>query len=193
MYIHYLYKVHASDPVSLENEPKYVHPTKLTNFKYHAKHMSNSILAFNQILWTDEGRCLKTGEVPIDLGIEGGGDFREPLSHNPVSSNVPIEFQSYPQQLPPDPGLPLPNPNFLNAGPAQAGSELYPQEGPSEDSAYFRPFLGIGSLGLFPPGEMQDFDFGQFDVSSIVLESFDKAGENSATPSEAVSQCTYCP
>lgn len=62
--------MHAKDPISLENEPKYLDASQLKGIHMHGRRARDSILGHTRILWTKDGHCLKEGEETTDLGVE---------------------------------------------------------------------------------------------------------------------------
>jgi hypothetical protein len=89
--------MHAKDPVSLENEPKYLDASKLKGIRMHGRRARDSILGHTRILWTKEGYFVKKGEEPTDLGAEEDnyqtsvgqsaaqtGEFVNPLSQTRI-------------------------------------------------------------------------------------------------------------
>ena len=72
----HLHRFYEKNHITIEDEPKYIDPRKLTSFKVDAPQVRESILGNTQILWTNGGGYAKPGEENADLGIEEDSDFQ---------------------------------------------------------------------------------------------------------------------
>ncbi|KIX09067.1 uncharacterized protein Z518_00145 [Rhinocladiella mackenziei CBS 650.93] len=194
IHVRYLYKIHARNPIVLENEPQFIDAKKLTSFKINAVYARESILGHNRILWTRGNGYAKQGEEVTDLGIEGENDAQssnsmtattgqdgtrtirpQPRVPSPSSTTLHPSYSSTfrqesapapPPSIPPGPGSEDP---YSQRPTASIQPEVYPPEMHTID--FFRPFLDPEMLDLFPHGEVRDFL--HLDTSPLSLDFFD--------------------
>ncbi|KAI9934821.1 hypothetical protein MW887_000438 [Aspergillus wentii] len=79
-----LYKVHASAPFPLTDEPKNMTPDALREFKPASSRARLSILTHNSIIISDQGSTAQAADDIGDLGLENA-DSREP---GPAEENI---------------------------------------------------------------------------------------------------------
>ncbi|KAI5456813.1 hypothetical protein BGZ63DRAFT_396209 [Mariannaea sp. PMI_226] len=78
-YAEYIMKMHANNPLYLDNEPKGLLPDKLNGFRVVASQARASILGHNAVLWKEDGISVQGDEV-MDLGF---GSEQPVLGHGP--------------------------------------------------------------------------------------------------------------
>lgn len=152
-----MYNIHHKGPTILEGEPKYLDPSKLTNFKINAAHARTSILEFTGILRSKGDGYVIPGEETNDLGLEEGSDMALPL---PPEQREPQQTSQ--EQLQQETPSILPQLNFLTG------------EGPTLD--IFNSFLDPEMLNLFPNGEIPDlagFDTNLLSLDYLEMEGWD--------------------
>ncbi|RFU31448.1 hypothetical protein B7463_g4870, partial [Scytalidium lignicola] len=151
--------------LTLENEPKYLDPKKLTTLKVYATRARESILSHNQILWTNSEGYVKPGEEVTDLGLR---EANNALPRTVASAQGKEDYSRYPQQ--PDNGIsstpshssqPLQSSRIaVSSDSSSANLTQLPYTPPSTDPflpEFFLPFQDPEMIDLFPNGEMLDF------------------------------------
>ncbi|KAK5942970.1 hypothetical protein PMZ80_003975 [Knufia obscura] len=79
--------MHSRNHIVLEDEPRYLDPSKLKGFRVTALHARQSILSHNGILWARGEGCAEQGEEVYDLGVQDDAGTDSPN----VSSTVTME------------------------------------------------------------------------------------------------------
>ncbi|OBT75851.1 hypothetical protein VF21_04434 [Pseudogymnoascus sp. 05NY08] len=178
IHFQYLYKMHAKDPVPLEDEPKYLAEGKLKGFRISASHARDSILGHNSILWTKGDGYAKSGEEVTDLGIQGENSLQpSALTSQEFSRTITPQIQRPPSRAPiaeeDQPLLTSADPNPTTT----IQQDLYAQPSPTLD--FFHPFLDPEILDNFPDGEVLDFSqYGTIPASFDFFDGWDLgAGE----------------
>lgn len=82
--------MHSRNHIVLEDEPRYLDPSKLKGFRVTALHARQSILSHNGILWARGEGCAEQGEEVYDLGVQDDAGTDSPN----VSSTVTMEGES---------------------------------------------------------------------------------------------------
>lgn len=173
-----IYKIHADNPIDLENEPKLVDPKKLIKFRIKARNARDSILGHNKILWRNGDMCLRSNSEIADLGIED--DEHEHQNHNSLSRGP--DAHSGDRNGVGRPALGGPT----QASPRTSGAfnereayqlptttelqqEQFIEDGLLEmDSLdFFRPFHDPEMLDLFPNGQPMEFSYMQPGPTSL--------------------------
>ncbi|KAJ9609082.1 hypothetical protein H2200_006853 [Cladophialophora chaetospira] len=175
IYVRYLYKMHAKDPVQLENEPKYLDASKLTGAKFSAVNARQTILSFNAIIWAKHGGFAKPGEEITDLELDEDTNRHADAPKNASASlqEVAAGSVAHPVDL-----STLEPRTFTNstgplpfAGISQQDARHLEIEHQSQNSDMFRPFLNPEMLEMFPSSE--EFDFSQLEAGPFNFDVFD--------------------
>lgn len=132
-----LYKVHASGPFPLTDEPKNMAPLALREFKPANSRARLSILTHNSIIVSDQGSTARATDDIGDLGLEGAGTRGPASTEESIAgfiSQVSREIGAGTSQVPimMDPFMPSYNVN------SYAPDDIF-------DSPAGRP--GMGQLG----------------------------------------------
>ncbi|KFZ17772.1 hypothetical protein V501_01572 [Pseudogymnoascus sp. VKM F-4519 (FW-2642)] len=170
IHFQYLYKMHAKDPVPLENEPKYLAEGKLKGFRISASHARDSILGHNSILWSRGDGYAESGEEVTDLGIQDENSLQPSgLTGQDFARTITPQGQCRPPSRAPiaeeDQLLTSADPNPTTI----VQEDLYAQPSPTLD--FFHPFLDPEILDNFPDGEV--LDFSQYGTIPSSFDFFD--------------------
>ncbi|KAH7148209.1 hypothetical protein EDB81DRAFT_791762 [Dactylonectria macrodidyma] len=157
VHVRCLFNIHNKGPTILEDEPKYLDTSKLTNFTINATYARASILEFTGILRSMGDGYVKPGEETKDLGIQETTKIALPSN----GEQIQLAQLQEPHQ---DTSLLLPRRqvNDLNG----QGSTL----------DIFSPFFDPEMANLFSDHEMPNFD--QFDTSLLNFDYLEMDGWN---------------
>lgn len=172
--------MHAQNSTPLENEPKHIDVVRLMGFRFSASKARKTILGFNSILWSSDGRYATQGEEVMDIGVEEQQALSESsLTRNSTTtSGVLIDKRrSFDNHLPVvNPtrftGEPTTISNFEDrAPPSQLEDEFSDEQVQFLNSDYFRFFRDPETL-FFLPNAMEP-DSTQFEADSMGVDLFD--------------------
>lgn len=173
-----IYKMHAQNPTKLENEPRYIDPTRLTGIEFSSSKARTTILGFNGILWAKDGLYANQGEEVVDISPEEHPTQRENLpSHDSTvgpaaNGQNQTGLDSQPNRSTHEFGHDQHGLNHLEetntARPRQAESNEHVEP---LTQAYFQPFLDPEMLGYLP--DVENLDLGHFEAYPLDLDYFD--------------------
>ncbi|KAH7148987.1 hypothetical protein B0J13DRAFT_295137 [Dactylonectria estremocensis] len=159
VHVRCLYNIHNKGPTILEDEPKYLDTSKLTNFTINAVYARASILEFTGILRSKGDGYVKPGEETKDLGIQESSDIA--LSYNREQIQAQKAQLQQPHQ---DTSLLLPPQQVDNLGEKSSTLDI------------FSPFFDLEMTNIFSDPDM--LDVVQFDTSLLNLDYLEMDGWN---------------
>jgi hypothetical protein len=154
--------MHAENPKRLENEPKFIDPVNLTEFRGNARKVRDTILGFNGILWANDGVYANPGEEVMDIGVDdhnresntdAAGGPNEHITAVPDSADAAGSVHV-------TPGYDQSQRHVENTG-----GNLWNGQFGQYNHDNFNTFLY--------PEMLDEFDFGHFDAASMSLDFFD--------------------